>query len=51
MSNAGDNPFFVQQMHDRFMKNQDRISYAAYSPVVPKAVQPLICDASLFSAN
>ncbi|MDE5458151.1 hypothetical protein GWE18_36155 [Bradyrhizobium sp. CSA112] len=29
MGNAGDDPFFIQQMHDWFMKNEDRISYAA----------------------
>ena len=29
----GDNPFFVQQMHDWFMQNQDNIAYAAYFDV------------------
>ena len=29
----GDNPFFVQQMHDWFVKNQDNIAYAAYFDV------------------
>lgn len=27
---AGDNPYFVQQMHDWLVQNQDRIAYAAY---------------------
>ena len=26
----GDNPFFIQQMHDWFVQNQDNIAYAAY---------------------
>ena len=26
----GDNPFFIQQMHAWFLKNKDRIAYAAY---------------------
>ena len=30
---AGDNPFFIQQMHDWFVKNDDRIAYAAYFDV------------------
>lgn len=29
----GDNPFFIQQMHDWFRKNQDGIAYAAYFDV------------------
>lgn len=29
----GDNPFFVQQMHDWFLQNEDRIAYAAYFDV------------------
>lgn len=29
----GDNPFFVQQMRDWFVQNQDRIAYAAYFDV------------------
>jgi len=29
----GDNPFFIQQMHDWFLNNQDRIAYAAYFDV------------------
>ena len=33
VGNFGDNPFFVQQMHDWFMKNEDRIAYAAYFDV------------------
>ena len=33
MGNFGDNPFFIQQMHDWFMKNEDRIAYAAYFDV------------------
>ena len=33
VGNAGDNPFFIQQMHDWFMKNEDRIAYAAYFDV------------------
>ena len=27
---SGDNPFFIQQMHDWFVKHQDNIAYAAY---------------------
>ena len=26
----GDNPYFIQQMHDWFVENQDNIAYAAY---------------------
>ena len=33
VGNFGDNPFFVQQMHDWFVQNQDRIAYAAYFDV------------------
>ena len=33
VGNFGDNPFFIQQMHDWFMKNQDSIAYAAYFDV------------------
>jgi hypothetical protein len=33
VGNFGDNPFFIQQMHDWFMKNEDRIAYAAYFDV------------------
>ncbi|QWG24528.1 hypothetical protein KMZ93_06395 [Bradyrhizobium sediminis] len=29
----GDNPFFIQQMHDWFRKNQNSIAYAAYFDV------------------
>ena len=29
----GDSPFFVQQMHDWFLQNDDRIAYAAYFDV------------------
>jgi hypothetical protein len=33
VGNFGDNPFFVQQMHDWFVKNADNIAYAAYFDV------------------
>ena len=33
VGNFGDNPFFIQQMHDWFVKNQDNIAYAAYFDV------------------
>jgi hypothetical protein len=33
VGNAGDNPFFVQQMHDWFVKNEGIIAYAAYFDV------------------
>jgi hypothetical protein len=33
VGNFGDNPYFVQQMHDWFVKNQDNIVYAAYFDV------------------
>jgi len=33
VGNFGDNPFFIQQMHDWFMKNEDSIAYAAYFDV------------------
>jgi hypothetical protein len=33
VGNFGDNPFFIQQMHDWFMKNAGQIAYAAYFDV------------------
>jgi hypothetical protein len=33
VGNFGDNPFFVQQMHDWFASNSDNIAYAAYFDV------------------
>ncbi|MEH2587337.1 hypothetical protein V1273_001176 [Bradyrhizobium sp. AZCC 1721] len=33
VGNFGDNPFFIQQMHHWFMKNEDRIAYSAYFDV------------------
>ena len=33
VGNFGDNPFFIQQMHDWFVKNQGNIAYAAYFDV------------------
>ena len=33
VGNSGDNPFFIQQMHDWFVKNEDNIAYAAYFDV------------------
>jgi hypothetical protein len=30
VGNFGDNPFFIQQMHDWFVANRDNIAYAAY---------------------
>jgi hypothetical protein len=33
VGNFGDNPFFVQQMHDWFVKNEKNIVYAAYFDV------------------
>ena len=33
VGNFGDNPFFVQQMHDWFVKNDRNIAYAAYFDV------------------
>lgn len=33
VGNFGDNPFFVQQMHDWFVKNERNIAYAAYFDV------------------
>ena len=33
VGNFGDNPFFVQQMHDWFVKNANNIAYAAYFDV------------------
>jgi hypothetical protein len=33
VGNFGDNPFFIQQMHDWFVRNQGNIAYAAYFDV------------------
>jgi hypothetical protein len=33
VGNFGDNPYFVQQMHDWFVRNSDNIAYAAYFDV------------------
>jgi hypothetical protein len=33
VGNFGDNPFFVQQMHDWFLNNRNNIAYAAYFDV------------------
>ena len=33
VGNFGDNPFFIQQMHDWFVKNENNIAYAAYFDV------------------
>jgi hypothetical protein len=33
VGNFGDNPFFIQQMHDWFEKNEGHIAYAAYFDV------------------
>jgi hypothetical protein len=33
VGNFGDNPFFIQQMHDWFVKNANNIAYAAYFDV------------------
>lgn len=33
VGNVGDNPYFVQQMYDWFVANQDNIAYAAYFDV------------------
>jgi hypothetical protein len=33
VGNFGDNPFFIQQMHDWFLNNRDNIAYAAYFDV------------------
>jgi hypothetical protein len=33
VGNFGDNPYFVQQMHDWFVRNADNIAYAAYFDV------------------
>jgi hypothetical protein len=33
VGNFGDNPYFVQQMHDWFLNNQNNIAYAAYFDV------------------
>jgi hypothetical protein len=33
VGNFGDNPFFIQRMHDWFVKNEGRIAYAAYFDV------------------
>jgi hypothetical protein len=33
VGNFGDNPYFIQQMHDWFMRNQRSIAYAAYFDV------------------
>jgi hypothetical protein len=33
VGNFGDNPFFIQQMHDWFVKNDRNIAYAAYFDV------------------
>jgi hypothetical protein len=33
VGNFGDNPYFVQQMHDWFVRNNDNIAYAAYFDV------------------
>lgn len=30
VGNFGDNPFFIQRMHDWFLENEGRIAYAAY---------------------
>ena len=33
VGNFGDNPFFIRQMHDWFVKNENNIAYAAYFDV------------------
>ena len=33
VGNFGDNPYFIQQMHDWLVKNRDNIAYAAYFDV------------------
>ena len=33
VGNFGDNPYFIQQMHDWFVANQQNIAYAAYFDV------------------
>jgi hypothetical protein len=33
VGNAGDNPYFIEKMHDWFLQNQDSIAYAAYFDV------------------
>jgi hypothetical protein len=33
VGNFGDNPFFIQRMHDWFVKNESNIAYAAYFDV------------------
>jgi hypothetical protein len=33
VGNFGDNPYFIQQMHDWFVRNQQNIAYAAYFDV------------------
>ena len=33
VGNFGDNPFFIQKMHDWFAENEDSIAYAAYFDV------------------
>jgi hypothetical protein len=33
VGNFGDNPFFIQQMHDWFLNNEENIAYAAYFDV------------------
>ncbi len=30
VGHAGDNPYFIQKMHDWFVENSDSIAYAAY---------------------
>ena len=40
VGNFGDNPFFIQQMHDWFMKNEDSIAYAAYFDVDGSMAHP-----------
>jgi hypothetical protein len=33
VGNSGDNPFFIRQMHDWFLNNEENIAYAAYFDV------------------
>ncbi len=45
----GDNPFFVRQMHDWFLKNEENIAYAAYFDV--DGLWPTQIDNNQFPAS
>ena len=49
VGNIGDNPFFIQRMHDWFVKNERNIAYAAYFDV--NGMWPTQIDNGQFPAS